>query len=164
MDEKMQQRDFQASACVYFVRVCVWTIVMWIITPFAHQWPWVSEKSPQILIFADKAQCQGRRNEFYFRDLSHSTDYVPLHLRWLHSAWLSSRTDNMWRLSPNFYSLTYNAVLYGWQFTPTQSLRWGLLCIYRLDQSGSILYPYFYPVNPKLWNSMAAPQYNLLFW
>ena len=87
--------------CVYLC-VCVRTTVMWIITPFAHQWPWVSEKPLQIPIFADKAQCQGGRNEFYFKDLSHSTDYIPLHLRWLHSARLSGRADNMWRLSPGF--------------------------------------------------------------
>lgn len=90
------------SSCVCLcVCVCVWTTLMWIITLFIHQWPWVSEKSLQILIFADKAECQGERNEFYFKALSHSTDYTRLHLRWLHTAQLSDCTDNMWRLLPN---------------------------------------------------------------
>lgn len=44
----------------------------------------------------------------------------------------------------------YNAALLRWQFTASQSLRSGLLCTYCLDPSGSLLYPYFYPVNPKI--------------
>lgn len=99
MDEKVQQRDLWASTCAQLcacARACtcararVRTIVMWIITPFAQQWPWVSEKMLQILIFADKAQCQEGRNEFYFKDVSHSTDYIPLHLRCLAFASLIS--------------------------------------------------------------------------
>lgn len=85
-------------------------MLMWIITPCAHQWPWMSEKTLQILIFADKAQSQGGRNEFYFVDLSHSTDYIPLHLRCLRSAHSSSHTDNMGPVI-QFYSLTYRTIL-----------------------------------------------------
>ena len=98
---------------------------MWITTPSAHQWPWVSEKSLQILIFADKAQCHGGRNEFYFKDLSHSTDYIPLHLRWLHSARLSGRTDNMWRLSPGFTAWLITQPGYGGNLLRVRVCAWG---------------------------------------
>lgn len=132
MNEKVQQRDLWASACAWVcacVRACVWTIVMWIITLFAHQWPWVSEKALQILIFADKAECQGERTEFYFKDLSHSTDYIPLHLRWLHSARLSSHTDNMWRLSPNLTAWLIKQCCYGGNLLQLTVCAWGY-CVY----------------------------------
>lgn len=129
MDEKVQQRDLWASTCVSLC-VCVCVVYCDVNNnSFAHQWPWVSENMLQILIFADKAQSQGGRNEFYFKDLFHSTDYIPLHLRCLHSAHLSGCTDKMESVA-QFYSLTYNAALSQWQFTAAHSLHLGLLCIY----------------------------------
>lgn len=153
MDEQVQQRDLRACACVYLsvcACVCVWTTLMWIITLLVHQCPWVSEKSLQILIFADKAQCQGGRNEFYFKAVSHSTDYIPLHLRWLHTAQLSSCTDNMWRLSPNFTAWLIMQRCYGGNLLLLRVCAWG----YCVHIAWTKVAPYyihiFHPADPKL--------------
>lgn len=98
------------------VPVC--EMLIWIITPPLTSGPGCLRRCCKSSFLQTKHNlCGGGRwNGFCFVDLSHSTDYVPLHLRCLHSAHSSSHTDYMEPVQ--FYSLTYNTMLS--QFTAAQ--------------------------------------------
>lgn len=68
---------------------------------------------------------------FYFKDVSHSGDYIPLHLRCRSRIHLSRAKLTIQGASANFTATNYNAMLSQWQFTATRSCALELrLCLY----------------------------------
>lgn len=82
------------------------------------------------LFLPTKRNAKRGRNEFYFKDVSHSGDYIPLHLRCRRRLRLSRAALTIRRPSANFTAPHYNAMLSQWQFTATRSLRLSSRCTY----------------------------------
>lgn len=83
------------------------------------------------LFLPTKRNARRGRNEFYFKDVSHSGDYIPLHLRCRSRIHLSRAKLTIQGASANFTATNYNAMLSQWQFTATRSCALELrLCLY----------------------------------
>lgn len=82
------------------------------------------------LFLPTRRNARRRRNDFYFEDVSHSGDYIPLHLRGRRRLHLSAAALTTQRPSANFTAGNYNAELSQWQFTASRSFRLSSRCTY----------------------------------